>query len=563
MAIKRHRRGDRVYLAEYKSIRQGKKVISKFVRYLGPADGQRQTTGRRGRTLDRLAHGQSVQAGAVRLLWAVSEDLHFRTIIDGICGEGSAGDRTVGKLLTVWAINRVLDPESATKLEQWVRTTDLPSLTGVHPDAFTKDAFLRALDAVCRHEPAIGDVVDHTPELDQALYKHWRSFHPLKRGERETLAYDLTSVMFFGATCPLAVSGYNPARESRPQVKVAVVASKVDRAPILHMVYDGKRQERGTWRSLLVALADAKVPPGMLISDRGMMGKEFVRNARDMGWHVLGGVPKTAPIGVILSRVSVSETPDTLAMMSRSGSVYATKVRAKVLGEERRAVVYANAEKGVRDRGERNEALAKIGAVLDELAAKGGDWSESKLHSEIRGIVGPWSRYIKTSVRRKGSGPRVAWEYRRRELDMAVRQDGKFLLLCTDERVSACDAVRTYFSKDFVEKVFRTLKTDVEVEPVRHRLEHRVRAYLFVCMLAYRLAAALRYQLEEAGVEDDPAEHLETLLRGLARVEKIEVRFGNEVRTWYLNVTERLAEDLKTLGLSDMLEEETRLVLDL
>ena len=38
MAIKRHKRGNRVYLAEYKSVREGKKVISKFVRYIGPED---------------------------------------------------------------------------------------------------------------------------------------------------------------------------------------------------------------------------------------------------------------------------------------------------------------------------------------------------------------------------------------------------------------------------------------------------------------------------------------------------------------------------------------------
>ncbi len=373
MAIKRHRRGDRVYLAEYRSIRQGKKVVSKFIRHLGPADGQQRPAGRGGKILDRLAHGSSVQAGAVRLLWALSDDLRFRAIIDGICGEDSAGDRTVGKFLTVWAINRLLDPESATKLESWVRTTDLPALAGMPPDAFTKDAFLRALDAVCRHEPSLGDLVDRTPELNEAMYKHWRSLHPLRRGERETLAYDLTSVLFLGVTCPLAELGYNPAGESRPQVKVAAVASKVDRAPILHIVYDGRRQGRGTWRNLLVGLAKTKVPPGMLISDRGMMGQEFVREARDMGWHVLGGVPKTQPIGVILSRSSVPETPNTLAMVSRAGSAYAVTVRAKVLDEERSVAVYTNAEREVRKRSERNEALAKIGAALGELAAKGKD----------------------------------------------------------------------------------------------------------------------------------------------------------------------------------------------
>ncbi len=154
----------------------------------------------------------------------------------------------------------------------------------------------------------------------------------------------------------------------------------------------------------------------------------------------------------------------------------------------------------------------------------------------------------------------MTWEYRKRELDDATHRDGKFLLVCTDDRMSACEAVRMYFSKDFVEKVFRTLKT--EAEPVKHRLEHRVRAYLFVCMLACRLVAALRYQLEEAGVEGEPAEYIDSLLRDLTRVEKVEVRLGNEVRTWYLNVTTRVAEGLKVLGQGDLLKEETRLVLD-
>jgi hypothetical protein len=55
-----------------------------------------------------------------------------------------------GKLLTVWAINRVSDHESATQLERWVPvpTTDLPYLAGIPAEEFTKDAFLSALDFV-------------------------------------------------------------------------------------------------------------------------------------------------------------------------------------------------------------------------------------------------------------------------------------------------------------------------------------------------------------------------------------------------------------------------------
>jgi hypothetical protein len=563
MAIKRLRHGNRVYLAEYKSIRKGRKVISKYVRYLGLADDQEKAPlHKRGRMLDRLAHGAAVQAGAVRLLWSLAEDLRFRATIDGMCGRASSSEASPGRLLTAWAINRVMDPESATQLEFWAAGTELPSLMGLPAEALNKDAFLRSLDSVCRHEPAVGGVVDRTAELDAALYRRWREIHPLTKGAHETLAYDLTSVLFFGVTCPIAELGYNPDHDPRPQVKVAVVASKVDHAPVLHRVYGGGRQSRGTWRNLLAGLDAAKVEPGLLISDRGVLSKDLVKEGRRMGWHVLGGVAKTEPVSDLLARQEVPETPRTLAVVSRNGAVYAVKVRARVWGAEREAVVYSNAEKGIRERSGRNEELAKIGDALGKLAREGADRSEAELHAEIAGIVGTWGRYVNVSVRRKdkGSGPRVIWDYRTRELERAAREDGKYLLLCTDERMTAIEVVRAYFSKDFVEKLFRTLKTDLEVEPVRHRLEHRVRAYLFVCMLAYRLAAALRWQVEMAGVEEDAAEYLDDLLRDLSRVEKVEVRLGNEARTWFLNVTDRVKEGLEKLGKKDLLKEETRLI---
>lgn len=161
MAIKRHKRGNRVYLAEYKSIRQGKKVISKFIRYIGPEDKISTSEKPRKRVLDRLNFSSSYRAGDVRLLWAIAENLGFIPIIDRICcGKSRIEGASPGKLLTIWAINRVIDPESATQLERWTPTTDLPYLAGIPANEFTKDAFLSALDFVCMDDRAGGRIAD-------------------------------------------------------------------------------------------------------------------------------------------------------------------------------------------------------------------------------------------------------------------------------------------------------------------------------------------------------------------------------------------------------------------
>ncbi|MGI0071287.1 MAG: IS1634 family transposase [Thermoplasmata archaeon] len=555
-AIKHHRRNGRCYREEWRTYRRGGKVVSEYVRYLGlcPEHSPKDAVS----PLDRVSHGVSSRAGAVRLLWSVAEGLEFRTTIDRICGqESDPAEPSPGRTLTVWAINRVLDPTSATRLELWTPTTDLPLVSGVPSDAYTKDTFLRALDRVSFQDPAIAQVVDRTIELEEALSRGWRERHPLPKGEKEVMAYDLTSVLFFGVTCPIATSGRNPDHQNRLQVNVGAVVSRHDRMLWRHFVYRGNRHGAGTMRNLLVELQRAKVPPGLLIVDRGLVGKEIVEEVQGVGWQLLGGLSKTLKeVRQVLDMTKVPETHGTFVQKTRTGAIYAVKARAPLWKTEREVVVYTNADHALDDRNERNQALSTIDKALTTLAKKGKDWAEKKLHEAIEGILGEWTEFVQVRVRRGGAEPRIAWSFREQAVKEAARRDGKYVLLCTEARLTAPEVVEQYLGKDFVEKAFRTWKTGVEVEPVRHRRERRVRAYLFVCGLAYRLEMALRWKLLEGGV--DPlkvAEYQTRLLEELGRVERTEVSLGAQFRTWYLNITDRIKEGLRRVGQPDLLKE--------
>jgi len=77
MSTHRQKRGNRVYLSEYKSVRIGKKVKSIYVRYLGPEDEVKAGKKAKRRILDRLDLTRSSRAGDVRLLWRIAQDLDF------------------------------------------------------------------------------------------------------------------------------------------------------------------------------------------------------------------------------------------------------------------------------------------------------------------------------------------------------------------------------------------------------------------------------------------------------------------------------------------------------
>ncbi len=138
-----------------------------------------------------------------------------------------------------------------------------------------------------------------------------------------------------------------------------------------------------------------------------------------------------------------------------------------------------------------NEVLAYIGEELNALSEKRKNWSEARLHKVIDGIVGSWKDFVHTRVKRKGTGSRIEFKFRKHPIALSERLHGKYMLFSSDESLPSAQVVKAYFEKDFVEKVFRTLKTTEEIEPVRHRLEQRVKVYIFVCVLAYRLLSYL------------------------------------------------------------------------
>ena len=156
---------------------------TEFVRYLGREGEERAKPLPVKREIDSVQNGGSSRCGDVSLLWALSVDIGIPDILDRYCSRDSPDDApTPGKLLTVWAINRVLHPESASMLPSWVEGTDLPRLTGIEPSAFTKDAFLNALDTVCG-EDVHGRIVDRTELLDRELFERFREKYPVDGGE--------------------------------------------------------------------------------------------------------------------------------------------------------------------------------------------------------------------------------------------------------------------------------------------------------------------------------------------------------------------------------------------
>ena len=100
------------------------------------------------------------------------------------------------------------------------------------------------------------------------------------------------------------------------------------------------------------------------------------------------------------------------------------------------------------------------------------------------------------------------FKYARREeaIEREAQLDGFYIIRTSEpeERLTTDDAVRNYKNLTNVERAFRSLKAvDLQIRPIRHRTEERVRSHLFLCLLSYYVEWHLRRALAPLPFDDE------------------------------------------------------------
>ncbi len=398
--IKRVKRGNLIYLYECTSVREDGKVKSKMIKYLGVESDVPKIPKPKTKRVhpEQIYPKRSFRAGDVALFWHIAKQSNMINIIDRIClGQENIDGPTPGKFLTVWAINRALDPQSATQIESWVPSTILPQLAGIKPEKFTKDAFLSALDAICISSKINGRVQSLIPPIEEVLYQKWRLDNPIITNPDAQYAFDLTPIISFSQTCQLSEAGYKTRQTKRLQINLSLFASKEEHYPIAHIVHPGSFQSITTVTNLIVRLRELAIPPGTIIWDRGNTSKKTIEEIESLDWKVICGVSKTLKqVREILTVTDPPIKPEYL-VDSKSMNLYAMKVNNSLYGNQGAVSVYTNIDRKISDLKKRNVVLLEISRDLKRLQSTAHSMSLDKLQNSIDEILGEWQKFFKIS----------------------------------------------------------------------------------------------------------------------------------------------------------------------
>jgi hypothetical protein len=375
-------------------------------------------------------------------------------------------------LVVAMVIARILDPESKLGTVRWWHTTTLAKDLAIE-GADEEDAYA-AMDWLFSRQSAI--------EAKLAKRHLREGAHAL---------YDLSSSYFEGTTCPLAKLGHNrDGKRGKLQVNYGLVTDRRG-CPVAVSVFAGNTADCTTVVSEVERIRqEFGLREIVAVGDRGMISRKQIT-----AFGAMEGVEWVTALRTESIKKLVTSGALQLGLFDKRNLLAVE--HPDFPGE--RLIACKNVELARLRAHKRESLLVATQVELDKIRArvKNGRLSEK---AKIGIAVGRVVNTYKVAKHFEVEITDTSFDYRRRQRAIVEEAslDGVYVVRTSLPQTSADDAetVRAYKDLANVERAFRTMKTmSLKVRPIHHRLEIRVRAHIFLCMLAFYVEWHMREAL--------------------------------------------------------------------
>lgn len=395
--------------------------------------------------------------GGAWLLDALWHNLGIDRVLQKLIGKREF-QLPVERAIFAMVANRALSPMSKLAIEDWVRDEDtIPGL----PEVAVQNLY-RAMDFLL--------------EANESVQKEvFFSVADLLNLEVDLLYFDTTSTYFdVEDPDPEGLRRYGHSKDHRPDLPQAVIGLAVTRTgiPVRCWVWPGNTADMSVVKQVKDDLVGWKLGRVVSVVDRGFASEENLRYLQRTGGHYIAGERMRTSSGNV-------------EVLSRAGRYREVEpnmqVKEIVVGDgeaRKRYVLVFNSEEAKKDKATREHALERITQQLERIGELNGA-PHTKACCELVSHRS-YGRYVKTD---SNGQPQIDPEKVKNE----EKLDGKYLLSTSDDTLSAEDVALGYKQLLEVEDAFRTLKSGLEMRPVYHRLEQRIRSHVLLCWLALLL----------------------------------------------------------------------------
>ncbi len=385
---------------------------------------------------------------------------------------GPAGrDRDIALALI---IARVCRPASKLATTRWWTDTTLADDLGV-ADATTDEVYA-AMDWLAGRQDAIEAKLVRT--------------HLNGAGNPDRLAlFDLSSSWVTGHCCPLAARGYSrDGKKGLPQIEYGLLTDPAGR-PVAVRVFPGNTADPTAFTGILEAVKDTfKLTDMVMVGDRGMITSARVEALRELGGY--GWV--TALRAPAIAALAADDGPLQMSLFDQANLAEITHPDYPA----ERLVACRNPALATERARKRLALLEATDIELSKIVAAAGAGrlaGAGKIGVRVGKVVGRYkmAKHYTLDI----AEDRFTFTRNEDQITAEAALDGLYVIRTTvgPEQMDPAKVVATYKSLARVERDFRSIKSiDLDLRPIHHWTETRVRAHVFICMLAAYLVWHLR-----------------------------------------------------------------------
>ena len=387
-------------------------------------------------------------------------------------------DERAERVLFALVANRALAPSSKLAAARWVNEDVL--IDGLAQT--TDDACYRAMDWLIEIKDALEQEVFHQVanllnlEVDLLFFDTTSTYFevdqadtPVARNER---GIPLPDSADDGGYPVRGFRSYGKSKDHRDDLPQVVIGMAVTRTgiPVRVWCWPGATNDSALIRQVKDDMRDWTLSRIVWVADRGFASEANRRWLRQGDHHYI--------IGEKL-RSGSDEATAALSRQGRYQDVAANlRVKEVRIAEGERFVICFNPDAAERDAAIRTRLVAHLQELID-----GSDRLSVTKRAELRGVISTkpgLNRYLRVTP---GGLLRVNAAAIKTETNL----DGKYLLRTSDPKLSAEDIALGYKQLLEVERGWRDMKQVIDLRPVYHRKEQRIRAHVVLCWLALLL----------------------------------------------------------------------------
>ena len=405
-----------------------------------------------------FAFHKSKQLGGSFLLDALWKKLGMGLAVSKLVSDRSFRS-PVERMCFALVAGRILDHGSKLSLEHWVENL----------------AYIRGLAFVDVH--SLYRVMDFMFESgDRIQQSVFTSVAKNAKLDVDVIFLDTTNTYFECKPDTGVVSlkklGYS--KDKHPELPLVSIAFAVTRdgIPVRHWVFPGNTSDQSIVEKVKDDLSDCNLGNVVMVEDAGFNSDDNRRVLRrECGDYIIGEKLRSGSRGAAVEALHRHGRYKEI----RDGLFIKDVVMDEGSATQRRYVIVKNSEAEKHDRLVREDIVKEVQFRLDSLAQIEGE-AHTKAICALRSH-GTFGRYVRQSK----SGV-LSLDQEKIAEDSLL--DGKFLVSASNMKMKAEDIVMGYKQLWVIERLFRDMKNILNIRPVYHRLEERIKCHVLICWMA-------------------------------------------------------------------------------